>query len=78
VSETKPEAEAGPEVETSGGLTDEEEALLDALDEVEQTIDAMSSVLASLRERLADHLQGRSAGPTAVLEDWPENEPHLH
>lgn len=78
MSQSKPDAQTGAEAETSSGLTDEEEALLDALDEVEQTIDAMSAVLSSLRERLAAHLQGRSQGPTAVLEDWPNNDPHLH
>jgi len=67
------------ELDTKGGLSDEEECMLNALDEVEQTIDAMSHVLASLREQLADHLQGRSSGPSPVLEGWPEDpDPRLH
>ena len=77
MSETKVDGEL--ELESTGGLSDEEESLLNALDEVEQTIDAMSHVLASLREQLADHLQGRNTGPSPVLDDWPEDpEPPLH
>ena len=77
MSQTKLDGEV--EVETKGGLSDEEESLLEALDEVEQTIDAMSHVLASLREQLADHLQGKRTGPSPVLEEWPEDpEPPLH
>ena len=71
VSQTKLDGELVPE--TTGGLTAEEESLLEALDEVEQTIDAMSHVLASLREQLADHLQGKSIGPSPVLDEWPED-----
>ncbi|HSG89705.1 MAG TPA: hypothetical protein VLA56_10875 [Pseudomonadales bacterium] len=83
MSHTKPEAEVDHETSTEtdacGGLSDEELYLLDALDEVEQTIDAMSSVLANLRDRLADHLQGRTSGPTAVLEEWQDDpEPRMH
>ena len=59
--------------ETNAGLTDEEVSLLEALDEVEQTIDAMSHVLASLREQLADHLQGRERGTSPVLDEWEED-----
>ena len=67
------------EADITAGLTDEEESLLNTLDEVEQTIDAMSHVLASLREQLADHLQGRNAGPSPVLDAWPEDpDPQLH
>ena len=77
MSQTKLDGEV--EVETKGGLSDEEESLLEALDEVEQTIDAMSHVLASLREQLADHLQGKRTGPSPVLDEWPEDpEPPLH
>lgn len=84
-SATEPErterSEAGQDVqhETIDPLSAEEHEILDALDEVEQTIEAMSSVLASLRDRLDDHLRGRVTGPTAVLEDWHEDpEPQLH
>ncbi|MEE4299388.1 MAG: hypothetical protein V2J24_08100 [Pseudomonadales bacterium] len=77
MSQTKLDGEV--EVEITEGLSDEEESLLEALDEVEQTIDAMGHVLASLREQLADHLQGRRTGPSPVLDEWPEDpEPHLH
>jgi hypothetical protein len=73
------EAQQDAPQETMDPLSAEEHEILDALDEVEQTIEAMSSVLGSLRERLADHLQGRVTGPTAVLEDWHEDpEPQLH
>lgn len=77
MSQTKLDGEI--EVEITGGLSDEEESLLEALDEVEQTIDAMGHVLASLRDQLADHLQGKRTEPSPVLDDWPEDpDPPLH
>lgn len=73
------ERQQDPQYEIADPLSAEEHEILDALDEVEQTIEAMSSVLGSLRERLDDHLRGRVTGPTAVLEDWHEDpEPQLH
>ena len=62
-------------------LSVEEQEILHALDEVEQTIDAMSSVLADLRAQLADHLERRreDAGPSVVLEFMDDPlEPNLH